>query len=796
MKRLAYVLFFTVSLGMLVSCSSPEEKAADYIESAKLLFEQDKLEKAALEYRNALQINQNLTDAWYGLALIHEKNQEWSKLYTALNKIRELNPKHLDARVKLGQILLASNQLDEALLDAREILEMAPDDGRAHALMAAVQFKLNNFDGARVEIDSALNLDPDNQDAQLILARIYISEQNYQQAHRVLDPAIKKHPDVASLYFMKIWAYQGMKNLTGIESVYKALVKQFPENLDYRHLLAKFYSVSQEFDKAEKILQGIVASHPDNIQQKLRLVGFTNQFRSFEAAEKLLNNYIQKDGDEHAYQFALGEIYEHQKKLDKARIIYQSIINANDVQTGGLEARNRLALLEINNRNRDKAIKLIEQVLATDKHNEKSLLMQAGYRMADKRFDDAIIDLRTVLGNNPDSTKALGLLAKSYEAIGSNELALESYRKAYQISPTHPALVNQLANHYIRNKKINRANEVLERSFNRGNRNLASLKLLTQVKLSLKDWESAEKFAKLLQKRDGQEALSQQLLGVAYLGQQQYDESIDAFKKAHELSPSASQPVAALVRTYVKSGELEKAKNFLNSVLTVDANNVTAYTLLGQLSLYQKQPEQAEQYFRKSVEINPKYTNGYRNLAQIHLKANQPDKAVAILMEGLDVLPDSSVLNLKLASIYITQRAYAEAIEVYQALLEKNTEHIIAKNNLASLLIDHSTDKASLDEAVEIARELRDSKIPQFRDTYAWASVKANINIEEAILVLESIVRESNDTAIYNYHLGEAYFKKGDTSKAIHYLENAIKYSKADTDISDKASQTLQQIGQ
>jgi len=69
-------------------------------------------------------------------------------------------------------------------------------------------------------------------------------------------------------------------------------------------------------------------------------------------------------------------------------------------------------------------------------------------------------------------------------------------------------------------------------------------------------------------------------------------------------------------------------------------------------------------------------------------------------------------------------------------------------------------------------------------------------NIEEAILVLESVVKENNDTAIYNYHLGEAYFKKGDTPRAIHYLENAIKYSKADTDISDKARQTLQQIGQ
>ena len=66
-KKSSFV--FTAALLLLVlvaGCSSPEEKSAEYIANGDALFDQNDLDKAALEYRNALQINQNLPDAWYG----------------------------------------------------------------------------------------------------------------------------------------------------------------------------------------------------------------------------------------------------------------------------------------------------------------------------------------------------------------------------------------------------------------------------------------------------------------------------------------------------------------------------------------------------------------------------------------------------------------------------------------------------------------------------------------------------------------------------------------------------------
>jgi len=348
----------------------------------------------------------------------------------------------------------------------------------------------------------------------------------------------------------------------------------------------------------------------------------------------------------------------------------------------------------------------------------------------------------------------------------------------------------------MRNKQFDKANEVIEESFARGNRSLDSLKLFAQVKLALKDWGAAEKIANMLQEIEGQEALSQQVLGVVYLGQEQREEGIKAFKRAHDLAPSASQPVVALVRTYVQSGKTDEAKRFLESILSVDADNLIAYTLLGQLSLFENQPDQAEKYFLKTVEINPKQTVGYRSLARIYVLDNKPEKAAKIIKDGLVALPTDPALTMSLASVYERQRDFDSAIDIYEKLLESNPDNLIAKNNLASLLTDHRGDSASLDRARSIAAEFRDSKIPHFRDTYAWAQVVSDQQLEQAVSILEGIVKEVERTAIFHYHLGKAYAKKSDPVKAAEQLELAIKYSGSDTDLLSKANQELQQMAQ
>ena len=294
-KKIENLAAISLLCTSILACTSPDEKVSDYIISADSYFQQNELVKAEIEYKNALQINQNLPDAWYGLAKIHERKQDWRKVYVVLNKVRELAPNHVEGRIMLGQILLASNQIDQALNDAKEILELAPGDARSHALMAAVQFRLENYKGAKLEVARTLKIDAGNNEAILVWARVLIAEKKHEQALGILDKAIKASPDNVSMYLMKIQAYQETNDKQAVEGVYLALVKRFPDNVAFKTALARQYLSDKNIDGAERLLEQIVEANPANVNEKLRLVGFNNQYRSHDDAIALLKSYIDSD---------------------------------------------------------------------------------------------------------------------------------------------------------------------------------------------------------------------------------------------------------------------------------------------------------------------------------------------------------------------------------------------------------------------------------------------------------------------------------------------------------------------
>ena len=778
----------------LVACSSPEEKAAEYMDSASALLEEGKLGKAEIEYKNALQVNQNLPDAWYGLARIHERKRDWRKTYAVLNKVREMAPQHIDARIMLGQILLASNQIDRALTDAKDILEMAPDDARSHSLMAAVQFRLENYKGAKIEVDKTLKIDPDNSEAILVWARMLIAEKKYESALQILDKAIISSPDNVSMYLMKIQVYQETDNKRAAQGVYLTLAERFPDNVAFKIALARQYLADKDIDNAERVLEQIVEAAPTNVEEKLRLVGFKNHYRSSEDAIALLKRYIESDQKEYRYRFQLGELYGKGGESDQAISVYQDIIAEDELQANGLQARLQIALLELRAGDRDEAATLVDEVLTQDANNENGLLLRASFQLADQEFDDAVISLRTVLRDKPDSVRALALLGQAYDAMGSGELALESYMKGFQLSPETPVIANQLAKSLIRQRKFTQADEILQETTARGNRSVEVLRLLAQVKLALGEWDKAEQLARQLQRIEGQEAVSHQVLGVVYLGKQEQDASIDAFKRAHELAPNSSQPIVSLVRTYVRGGKIDDARRFLNSVLSVHPGNVTARLLMAQLSLLEKNNSEAIAHYNTVIESNPELDAGYRGLVTSHVRENDLEKAKNAANQGLSALPGHLVLSMNLASINEMQGNFDAAIEIYESLLAENPKLIVARNNLASLLTDYRGDSSNLDKARSLSAEFKDSKIPQFQDTYAWANVKSGKNLEEAVAILKKIVKEDDAVDVYNFHLGEAYRVKGDSENAKVYLTRAAGLAQPGSDVADKAKQSLQQL--
>jgi len=786
-KTMLHLLGVCLLAIALLACSSPEEKAAAYVKNGDLLLQQGSLEKATLEYRNALQINQNLPDAWYGLARIYERKQEWEQVYAALIKIRDTHPEHVEGRIMLAHILLAMNQIDQALEHAEAVLELAPDDARAHASMAAVQFRLGNLAVAQESVEKALALDSGSSEAILIRARMLLAEKKYQDSIAVLDAALQGQPDIVSFYLMKIQAYAGLGDKAAIKAVYKALVKNFPENIAYKKALAQQNVAAGDIDQAEQLLVRIVEDNPDNVDEKLNLVRFKQQHRSVDESVALVQRYIEQEPAEFQYRFALAELYLALGNSARAIDIYQGIITDDEIQPNGLEARNKLALMRLRDAKPAEAKSLIAEVLENDGINENALILRAGIRVAEQQYDDAIVDLRTVLRDNPESTRALALIGQAYTATGSTDLANESYGKAFGLDPRSPAIVNAYVNLLLRGNNPQQADEVLRRSIGAGNRDPEALKLLTQVKLLLGEWDQAEQLAQSLKSIDGGEALSEQALGFVYQGRGQPEQSIDAFRRAHELAPDATRPVMSLVQAYVDNNQVAEARKFLQTIIEKNKSNVIAYLLLGQLSLRENDAQAAIDYLQQAVEINPTFEPGYRGLATIYMRQNRLQDAERILQAGLQQIPGNVTLSINLASVYEGQMAFDKAIGVYETLLQGNPDLIVAKNNLASMLTDYRQDRESHERARQIAAEFRDSSVPQFRDTYAWASVVAGTNLEEAVVILEGIVRENEQVAIYTYHLGEAYRRKGDPANAIAYLDKALELAGPDSAIRELA---------
>jgi tetratricopeptide (TPR) repeat protein len=121
---------------------------------------------------------------------------------------------------------------------------------------------------------------------------------------------------------------------------------------------------------------------------------------------------------------------------------------------------------------------------------------------------------------------------------------------------------------------------------------------------------------------------------------------------------------------------------------------------------------------------------------------------------------------------------YAKAIEHLRKVVEAEPQNVIALNNLAYLLADHTT---RVDEALKYAlkaKELAPNDI-MVDGTLGWAYFQKGM-YEVALRYLKDAVNREeknvvNGTAIRRYHLAMAYAKTSDEQNASKALNAALK---------------------
>ncbi len=157
---LCLLLAVTVSLA---GCTTPEKAKAEHLQRGDAYLKDSKFQEASLEYRNALQIDDGLVAAHWGLARAFEGLERIPEMIDSLRKTVNLdkNKENLEARIKLGNYYLAGSRsradiVAEAERLAKEVLEKDPNHIEGHILMGSVLFTQNQRDKAFEELNRAV----------------------------------------------------------------------------------------------------------------------------------------------------------------------------------------------------------------------------------------------------------------------------------------------------------------------------------------------------------------------------------------------------------------------------------------------------------------------------------------------------------------------------------------------------------------------------------------------------------------------------------------------------------------
>ena len=740
----------------LAGCSSPEQRAEAHYQSGDQLIAKGEYVQAGLEFRTALKYNEKLSPAWYGLALVEEKAGNVRGAIGALQRVVELDPKNVDAKVKLATYLLALGDTDQALIHANAANELRKDDSLILALRAAVLFRLNDREGSKAEAERSLAINPDNPDAHGILAAIDLANGNNAGAMVFVDRGLKSDPKNLGLLLFKSRLYEVAKDDPNFEATIRRAIVAQPQLLELRKALLSFLLNRKRPQEAEVEMRALVAAKPDSKDYALGLVNFVIQQRGIEAGRAELNRFMAEQPDVGAFKLAAARFDFAAGNFDAAKATLDAIIAKAEPVEDVKNARVLLASMYIDKKDYPTANAIIETVLGADTKNVDALTLKSNIKLETGNLDGAILDARDALNQAPQSVPLHLLLGRAYERQGAVDLAVEQFAEATKLSNFNPGITVDYANFLAARGKTAQAVSVLSDALAIEAGNVPLMSALARLKLGMGEWEEAQKLAEQIKLKGDQTGAADQILSTSLLGQKKFGEIITSLESGKSTIPQAVKPMANVVQAYLQAGKPDEAEKFLTAVIEANAKNAEAYSLLGGVKNFRSKPDEAEAAFRKAIEVQPGNSIGYRALASQQMSQGKLETAEATLRDAGKRIPGDPALALALAGMYERANRIDDAIAVYEEQYKVTPNALVIVNNLASLLADYRSDQVSLDHAYEITRRLESIAVPHFKDTLGWIAYRRG-DFSAALNLLKDATAQLPNQALPRYHLAMTF---------------------------------------
>lgn len=758
------------STALLAGCST--EDPQHYIEEGKVLFEKGEMESARVQFQNAIQLDPKLTDAYFRLALLDENKQNWAGMLRNLQEALALDPRHLQAQLKLGQVYLVGGQLDKATEQANIALQLSPDDSMGLLLQGAVRFRRGQLADAMQTVERVLAKQPAPPEALGLQANILLAGQQVDAARAVLQTGIERNPAHADLRLLKIKLEIDNRQFETAIQDYRALIAQHPENTAAQVALANLLSEVGRPDEAESVLRAAMDQQPANTELKLKWLDLSERQHA-QHIETSLQAFIAQFPDDASFKFRLVEYYlQHQRPADAESLLH-ALIDADGEASEQLAAKIKLADIALA-RNDDAQVEaLAKEVLSVDPSNSEALLLRARLHLNKQDADAAIADLRIVRQNQGKSEQVLLLLALAESLKGQAEVAESLWRQVLEINPNNMVAIIDLTNQLLKRGDYARAEALSVKAIQANPNDPAPLEMLIQLKAAQKDWRAAQKGVEQLK------TLSQTALAAKYwegflaARQGHVQTAIKAYQEAFAVKPDHVQTLEALRQVYQDSGRRAELLAYLKKFVTQNPSVTPAQLLLAQAYSRDKDWAAAEAALSRAGENLPDDMDIKLKLVEVIARRDEA-RAETTLKSFIQTHPKQAALRFRLASLYIARQQYSEAVAALQEIVgldPANKEGLTAKLKLAELAwIRKDPGMAHTLLAEVIAHDALHSEALMLRASM-YLSDK---NADSAIADLRQVLDKRPDYEPALLMLVQAYQKQPGQQELIEYLKSLL----------------------
>jgi tetratricopeptide (TPR) repeat protein len=790
-SRLLLCASCVISL-VLTGCGGAEARKARHLEKGHTYFAANNFEKARVEFRNALQIAPNDSEARYQNGVVDEKLGNPREAAQFYQGAIDANADNVPARAALARLYLFSGAPERALEIIKPSLVKHPDDASLLTVRGAARIQLKDPEEALQDAERAVQLAPDSEDAVAVLAGIYKSKDEPEKARALLESAIKRIPNTVDLRIALAQLYANLNQTSQVEALLLDLVRLYPKEKAHRLRLAQFYARLNQLDEAERVLRESVKAFPDQRDVKVSLIDFLAARRSHDVAAKELELMIAADPKDYELQLAQADFYEQGKDFPRAEASLKAIIASADKSSAGITARDRLAALKVQTNDVPAAEKLLAEVLEKSPRDNDALILRGNLSLAQKDPKSAIADLRSVLRDQPNAVGVMRALARAHLANGEPALAEETMRRAVDANPQDSGARLDLAQLLAELGKPEQARPVIDELVKQHPDDLTALETQFKVASATGDKSEAQAAA------DGMVATHPKLAaGYFYQGAiaengQRLDEALKLYSTALDLQPEASEPLEGVTRVLVKLKRGPEALKRLDATAAQFANAPIAPNIKGELLLDLQRPADAEAAFKTAIERQPKWWVSYRGLAAAQVANHESDAAIATLRDAITKVDQPQALEAQMASLYEQAGKPDEAIRIYEQELRGNPSADVAANNLAMLLITYKKDPQSLDRAKSLVARFASSSNANFLDTYGWVLYKRG-EAAAALAALQAASSKAPNSPTSLYHLGMAQASAGQPDAARDSLTRSLQSGKNFSG-ADEAKATLQKL--